>query len=119
MSLLSFPNAVLIFGLLMLFLLGIEQNIRCKDRVNQLSRRKPLEIKEMRLIHFAESSYIEYWTTKICFEAFYGMVINGGQVLTDPSLWSQGLAPGGDSSAFIPPSADRHQGKGVARGRSW
>ena len=75
MYLRSFPNALLIFGLLMLLLLGIEQNIRCKDRVNQLSRRKPLEIKEMRLIHFAESSYIEYWTTKVCFEAFYGRVM--------------------------------------------
>ena len=38
------------------------------------------------------------------------------QVLTDPSLWSQGLASGGGSSAFIPPWEDRHHEKGVARG---
>ena len=38
--------------------------------------------------------------TKICNWPFaYG---RGSQVLTDPSLWSQGLAPGGGKSAFIP-----------------
>ena len=48
---------------------------KSKDRVNQLSWRKPLKIKKLWLINFAESSNIEYWTKKICFEAFYCRVV--------------------------------------------